>query len=295
MNIKKLFNSFLVITIALLLTGCELSVLQPKGMIAIKEINIMIISAALMLVVVIPVILMTIIFSWRYRETNLSARYSPDWSHNVILEIIWWSIPCCIIAILATITWISSHELDPFKPLASSQQQHSLRIQVIALEWKWLFIYPEQNIATVNYVQLPAGVPVNFEITSEGPMNSFIIPQLAGQIYAMAGMQSKLHLIANEVGDYPGFSSNFSGKGFADMKFNTHVSTNDEFDQWVGQIKQVNHHLSKAEYDLLAIPSENFPVTYYSSANLYLFKIATMKSMMPEKEVEALCKQQSWV
>lgn len=292
---KKIIQMLALLCMSLLLGGCKLSVLEPKGMIAAQEIKITLISAALMLLVVIPVIVMTLVFSWRYRENNIKATYAPDWAHSYILEIIWWSIPCVIIAILGTITWYSSHSLDPFRSLTQTSKYRPLTIQVIAMEWKWLFIYPEQNIATVNYLQFPVGVPIRFEITSEGPMNSFLIPQLAGQIYAMAGMQSKLHLIADEIGDYQGFSSNFSGKGFSGMKFVAHVTTQQDFEKWVTAVRQSPFVLDKNKYDQLVIPSENNPAVYYAAVNKYLFNISVMKSMMPAKEVEALCKERSWI
>src|SRR5579885_452134 len=207
MILKKFIQIVLPGSVMFLLSGCELAVLNPKGVIAAQEVKIMLISAALMLIVVLPVIFLALFFSWRYREGNRNAKYAPEWAHSTVLELIWWSIPCAIIAILGIITWHSSHTLDPFRPLNAAGKTQTMTIQAIALEWKWLFIYPEQNIATINYLQIPAGVPVRFEITSEGPMNSLLIPQLAGQVYAMAGMQSRLHLIADEVGDYQGFSS----------------------------------------------------------------------------------------
>lgn len=278
-----------------ILSGCNLTVLNPKGFIAMREYHILIVSVVLMLLVVIPVIAMTLFFSWRYRESNTNAAYKPEWAHSLLIELIVWSIPCAIIAALATITWFSSHELDPFRPIKSISKYQTLKIQVIALNWKWLFIYPEQDIATVNYLQIPVGVPVEFQITSDGVMNSFIIPQLAGQIYAMAGMQSKLNLIADEVGDYQGFSANFSGKGFSGMKFVTHAGTMKEFEEWIATVKQSPLKLGKDEYDQLAIASMNTAVTYYSAANKYLFQISVMKAMMPEKDVLALCKQRSWI
>ena len=295
MTFKKMLQVVIAFSAMCLLSGCNLMVLQPKGMIALKEYHILIISVVLMLLVVIPVIVMALLFSWRYRESNASAVYKPEWAHSVLLEVIWWSIPCAIIATLATITWTSSHELDPFRPIQTVNKYQTLKIQTIALNWKWLFIYPDQNIATVNYVHVPVGVPVEFQLTSDGVMNSFLIPQLAGQIYAMAGMQSKLNLIADEVGDYQGFSSNFSGEGFSGMKFTAHVGTQKEFDTWVASVKQSSLKLGKDEFDQLTRPSQNVPVTYYAEANRYLFQITVMKSMMPEKDVLALCKQRSWV
>src|SRR5579883_866864 len=217
MKIRQVLSTVTCLGFALLLTGCKLTMLEPKGIIATDEKHILLTSALLMLIVVIPVIILTFAFAWRYRESNTKATYSPEWSHSTLLEVICWSVPCLIIVILSVITWQSSHRLDPYKPLAEDSK--TLTIQAISLEWKWLFIYPDQNIATVNYVQFPVGVPVRFLISAEGPMNSFQIPQLAGQIYAMAGMQTKLHLMADEPGDYQGLSTNFTGDGFSDMTF----------------------------------------------------------------------------
>ncbi len=280
---KKNIRIVFLLSVFLFLSGCHFSVLHPKGIISVEEINILLISAALMLIVVIPVIILTIFFSWRYREGNLKATYSPEWAHSTVLEVIWWSIPCLIILILAIITWRSSHSLDPYRPIKQHSQYQPLTIQVIALEWKWLFIYPEQHIATINYVSFPVDVPIRFEITSEGPMNSFLIPQLAGQIYAMAGMKSKLHLIANDIGDYEGFSANFSGKGFSGMKFIAHVSTQKAFEEWVKTVKQTTVTLDKTRYAQLMLPSENDSVTYFSSVDNQLFNTSIMKSMMPMK------------
>lgn len=185
-----------------------------------------------------------------------------------------------IIAILGTITWISTHRLDPYRPLEAGTKK-TIVIQAIALDWKWLFIYPEQHIATVNYIQVPAGVPVLFRITAEGAMNSFQIPQLGGQIYAMAGMQTQLNLIADEPGDYRGLSTNFSGDGFSDMTFTLHAGTQKEFDQWVKKVKRAPEKLTLAGYQRLARPAVNPGVKYYSSATKSLFETIVMKAMMP--------------
>jgi len=249
-----------------------------------------------MLLVVLPVIFMTLWFSWRYRDSNTNIDYQPEWSHSTLLEIIWWTIPCMIVSILAVITWVSCHQLDPFKSLnQTTTKSATLKIRVIALDWKWLFIYPQQNIATVNYLAIPVGTPVEFEITSEGPMNSFVIPQLAGQIYAMAGMRSKLNLIANDLGDYKGFSANFSGNGFSNMQFVTHVATQKEFNDWIETTKHASKSLDRTEYNRLAQASTNEPVMYYRATDKYIFINTVMKKMMPEKDVLALCRERSWV
>lgn len=284
-TVKKITRTLFLIALSSLLAGCELSVLNPKGIIAEKEVHIMLISAALMLIVVIPVVILTLFFSWRYRENNTKANYMPEWAHSTMLEVIWWSIPCIIIAILGAITWTSSHTLDPYRPLSEVGKSKTLTIQAIALEWKWLFIYPEQNIATVNEIQIPVNVPIRFEITSEGPMNSFLIPQLAGQIYAMAGMKTKLHLIANELGMYQGFSANFSGKEFSAMNFPVRVSTQNDFEQWVLNVKKSRCSLDKHKYDQLLVPGVIDQKIYFSEVDKNIFEMSIMKYMMPEKEL----------
>ncbi len=284
---RLLILTMLLLT-TLILSGCKLTLLNPKGMIAADEKTIMITAVVLMLIVVIPVIVLTLIFAWRYRASNIKANYQPEWSHNTLIEIICWTIPCVIIAMLGTITWISSHRLDPFNPL-ENQAEEPIVIQAIALEWKWLFIYPDQHIATVNYLQLPVHTPVKFYITAEGPMNSFQIPALGGQIYAMAGMQAILHLVADQAGDYNGFSSQFSGEGFSDMTFIAHVGTKDEFNQWVTRVQKSQDTLSSAEYQKLVQPSIKHPVKYYSLANRALFENVVMKAMVPLDDAKNLC------
>lgn len=268
---------------ALLLTGCSvehMGVLDPKGTIAVDERLLLFTAVGLMLLVVIPVILLNFIFAWKYRASNTKAKYSPDFAHSTILEIVWWTIPIIIIAILATITWITSHRYDPYRPLDNTKVK-PLVIQVVALNWKWLFIYPEQNIATVNFVQMPENVPVRFFITADAPMNSFQIPQLAGQIYAMPGMQTELNVMGTEDGDYPGFSANYSGVGFSGMTFTARVSSQKDFDEWVKKSQHTKQKLSKDVYEQLAQPSENNPVAYYAPVSPDLFNYVIMKYMMP--------------
>lgn len=183
-----------------LLSGCQGGILDPKGQIAAEQKSLILTATALMLLVVIPVIVMTLVFAWKYRAGNKEAAYEPKWSHSTKIEVVVWLIPCIIIAFLATLTWKSTHKLDPYRPLESDKK--AIQVQVVALNWKWLFIYPEQQIASVNELVFPADTPVSFKITSDAAMNSFFIPQLGGQIYAMAGMQTQLHLIANEPGTY---------------------------------------------------------------------------------------------
>jgi cytochrome o ubiquinol oxidase subunit II len=269
-----------VVLLALLfLQSSDIAVLNPKGMIALKERKLIITVTLLMLIVVIPVYILTFIFAWKYREGNAKAKYDPDWDHNHVAESIWWAIPCGIVLVLAIIAWKSSHELDPFKPLVSSTQP--IKIQVVALQWKWLFIYPEQNIATVNFIQFPEQTPINFEITADAPMNSFWIPQLGGQIYAMPGMRTKLHLIANAVGSFRGSSANLSGRGFSGMKFIAKACSEADFHQWVESMKQSPNLLSLDEYHQLAMPTEDNPVASYVLKEENLFDWIVMRYMMP--------------
>jgi len=267
--------SFLVVFIS----SQNMGVFNPKGIMALAERNLIVTATLLMLVVVVPVFILLAVFAWRYRASNIKAKYTPDWQSNTALEIIWWTIPTIIIITLGTITWKSSHALDPFKPLESNIPP--ITIEVVALDWKWLFIYPEQNIASVNFVQFPKDTPVNFRITADAPMNSFWIPQLAGQIYAMAGMDTRLHVMATEEGEYAGLSANYSGAGFSGMKFVAKASSQEEFDQWVQQVRQSPNTLNFYEYDKLAEKSRDNAVAYYSSVEDGLYGKIIMKYMVP--------------
>jgi cytochrome o ubiquinol oxidase subunit 2 len=261
------------------LQGSDFQVLDARGEIAQKERNLLIVTVLLGLLVVIPVFVMTFVISWRYREGNRNAKYTPDVGGNTVAETIWWVIPCIIIFALALIAWQSSHSLDPSKKLVSSVKP--INIQVIALEWRWLFIYPEQNIATLNYVEFPANTPVNFQITADAPMNSFWIPKLGGQIYAMPGMSTKLSLDAKETGVYRGSSANLSGDGFAGMDFAAKSVSTNEFASWVRKVKSAPSKLTVDQYLQIVKPNkENTAVNYSSSAG-HLYDKVVMKYMMP--------------
>ncbi len=262
----------------------SIAVLEPAGMIAKKERELIITASLLMLIVVIPVLILTLVFAWRYREGREKAKFTPDWEHNSIAECCWWGIPLAIIAILAVITWKSSHELNPFKPLKTEKKP--LSIQAVALQWKWLFIYPEEGIATMNFVQFPAQTPINFEITADAPMNSFWIPELGGQIYAMPAMRTKIHLIADKMGMFRGASANISGKGFAGMIFTAKASSEEEFGQWVSQVKREGTTLDFNNYEQLAVPSEDAPVSFYTLADRQLFDRIIMKYSPPPEDKE---------
>ncbi|KJZ55206.1 ubiquinol oxidase subunit II [Pseudomonas fluorescens] len=259
----------------LLLSGCNMTLLDPKGQVGLDERNLIITATLLMLLVVVPVIVMTFLFAWKYRASNTDAVYTPKWSHSTKIEIAVWAVPVLIIIALGYVTYKSTHALDPYKPLESDVKP--ITIEVVALDWKWMFIYPEQGIATVNKIVFPAHTPINFKITSDSVMNSFFIPALGGQIYAMAGMQTKLHLIANQNAEMDGISANYSGAGFTGMKFKAIATSQEDFDAWVSEVKKAPKQLEKAEYEALSKPSQNNPVELYSSVTPNLFQIIVDK------------------
>jgi cytochrome o ubiquinol oxidase subunit II len=256
-------------SLMVLLSGCNLTVLDPKGSVGVAEKSLIATSTWAMLIVVVPVILLTLAFAWRYRASSDSAEYRPTWAHSTAIEVVVWLVPSLIILFLAVLTWKSTHELDPYRPLDSKVKP--INVEVVALDWKWLFIYPDLGIATVNQVAFPVGTPVNFRITSDSVMNSFFIPQLGGQIYAMAGMQTQLHLVANQAGDYAGESANFSGQGFSDMKFRAIATSPDQFNAWVAKVRASSAQLDMDHYHTISQPSEKQPVAYFSTVDPKLF------------------------
>lgn len=253
------------------LPSVNLPVLFPEGWVGREERNLILFALALSLIVILPVFTMLFWFAWRYRESNHKGhkKYSPDWDGSRLYETIWWLIPAALILILSVVTWTSSHRLDPYKPLASDKK--TLNVQVVALRWKWLFIYPDQQIATVNYLQIPQRTPVKFTITSDGPMNSFWVPQLGGQVYAMSGMSSNLYLEADKVGQYFGTSANISGPGFADMRFKVASSSEADFKKWAASVGRTGQPLTVDGFEKLALPSYGYPATYFKlpGSNLY--------------------------
>ncbi|MFJ2332569.1 ubiquinol oxidase subunit II [Pseudomonas helleri] len=277
----------------LLLGGCNWTLLDPVGQVGIEERNLIITATLLMLLVVVPVILMTLIFAWKYRASNKNATYAPKWSHSTKIEVVIWTVPILIIIALGVITYKSTHALDPYRPLESDVKP--VTIQVVALDWKWVFIYPEQGIATVNKIVFPANTPVNFRITSDSVMNSFFIPGLGGQIYAMAGMTTQLHLIANKNAEMDGISANYSGAGFTGMKFKAIATSEEDFNAWVAEVKASPKQLDNAEYAALEKPSENNPVELYSTVtpNLFQLIIDKYEGMNPGKFVKHEKKEES--
>ena len=283
---KKLGKIVLSIIVVCMIIGLaanlihtgNVDVLNPKGIIADQQRNLLVFTVMLSLLVVIPVFTLLAIISWKYRAGNTKAVYRPDWGNNKWLELAWWGIPCIIIFILSVVTWTSSHELDPYRALQSDKKP--VNVQVVALQWKWLFIYPDYNIASVNELRIPNQIPINFTITSDAPMNSFWIPSLGGQIYAMSGMSTKLHLMADKEGTYKGSSANISGEGFAKMKFATIASSQSDFDAWVKKAQISATSLNQSSYDELAKPKAG-AVTYYSLSTPNLYDTIVMKYMMP--------------
>ncbi len=273
-----------------LLGGCSSVILSPAGDVALRERNLIIASTALMLLIIVPVIVATVVFAWRYRATNTAAAYAPDWHHSTQLEVLIWTAPLLIIVALGALTWMGAHLLDPFRPLdrldanrAVAADTKPLVVDVVAMDWKWLFFYPDQGVATVNDLTLPVDVPVNFRITSATVMNSFFIPALAGQIYAMAGMETKLSVVVNKPGAFNGLSSHYSGTGFSHMNFGVHGKSQQEFDQWLAMVKSKGAGLDEKAYANLEKPSEEVPATYFSSFKPGLFKAIVNMCTTPGK------------
>jgi cytochrome o ubiquinol oxidase subunit II len=260
----------------------HIAILFPKGIIALEERNLLFIIQALMLIVIIPVYVLTFIFSWKYRANNPEATYDPDLVDNKLAEYIWWGIPLIMTLIIAALTWVKTHELDPYKPIVSANKP--MTIQVVALQWKWLFIYPEEKIASLNFMQIPVHTPIHFEITADAPMNSFWIPHLGGQIYAMPKMKTELNLIADQAGDFRGSSANLSGEGFAGMHFITRASSEEDFVHWKESAKQSEKALDFTLYETIAAPSQDAPAELYQLKDENLFNQIMMKYMHPKEK-----------
>jgi cytochrome o ubiquinol oxidase subunit 2 len=251
------------------LGGCSQGVLDPKGPIAAAERQILSNSLGIMLAIVIPTILATLGVAWWYRSSNKRARYLPSFDYSGRLEMLVWSIPAMTVLLVGGVAWVGSHDLDPRKLMSSTAKP--VRVQVVSLDWKWLFIYPDQGIATVNQLTIPVGTPVSFELTSSGVMNSFFVPQLGSQIYTMAGMVTRLQLRADHPGTYRGLSAQFSGDGFADMRFNVVAVPAEKFAQWMDATGKTGAVLDAQAYAELAKPSSAVaPFTYRAVApNLF--------------------------
>ena len=255
-----------------LLSGCNLVVLNPSGDIAAQQGDLIVYATVLMLIVILPVMGLTVFFAFKYQKDKTNSAYEPDWDHSVSLEIIVWAVPLAIIICLAGLTWVATHRLEPYddlkrisaeKPIDPSIEP--LEIQVVALDWKWLFIYPEQGIATVNEVAVIVDRPVEFKLTSNTVMNAFYIPEMAGMIYTMAGMQTELNAVLNYPGTFEGFSANYSGNGFSGMRFDVLSSDGASFDAWVKKVRADGTELNREAFVELEEPSKNNPVAYFDS------------------------------
>ena len=260
----------LVLIGAAALGACSQGVLDPQGPIASAQRLLLINSTAIMLVVVVPVIIATLVFAWWYRSSNTRASRSMDESYEGRLEFVVWSIPALTVILLGGVIWIGSHQLDPRAPIPG--ESHPLRVDVVSLDWKWLFIYPDQGVAAVNQLVIPAGAPVAFRLTSATVMNSFFVPQLGSQIYAMGGMTTHLNLLADKPGEYQGFSANFSGDGFSEMRFVVKSVPAADFNAWLEQVRGTGSALDQAGYAELAKPSKAVPPITYRSVEPKLFE-----------------------
>ncbi len=256
------------------------AVFDPKGPIAAAEWNLIKTAVFLMLIIVVPTLIAFFTVARKYRAGNPNAEYDPDRAHSPWKELILWVLPAIIVAILATITWGATHALDPYKPIASDVKP--IKIQVVALRWKWLFLYPEQGIATLNFFEFPAGTPLAFQLTADNaPMNSFWVPELGGQRYAMEGMTTQTHFMADGPGEFRGGAAEINGEGFADMKFTAKSVAAADFDAWVASVKKTSPPLDDAAYEKLAEPSQDLPEAAYSSISNDLYNSIVMKYMMP--------------
>jgi cytochrome o ubiquinol oxidase subunit 2 len=282
MRLLNYLRGPLLLAGASVLAGCsKLVVLNPAGDVAAQQGQLVVIATVLMLLIIVPVIFLIFLFAWRYRQNGVHTQteYDPEWHHSTKLELIIWAAPLVIIIALGALTWISTHQLDPYRPLDRiaagkpiPQGVKPLEVQVVSLDWKWLFILPEQGIATVNELAAPVDRPIHFKLTSSKTMNAFYVPDLAGMIYTMPGMQTELNAVINKEGVFKGMSSHYSGSGFAGMTFKFHGLSDKDFDQWVNNAKTTGQPMTRDAYIALSKPSERNPVERFSSIEDGLYK-----------------------
>jgi cytochrome o ubiquinol oxidase subunit 2 len=260
------------------LHGQNVALFNPKGMIAQEQLNLILLTFGILMLIAVPTLTILYFTAWKYRESNTKATHDPDAKHGKVFNAAIWLIPGVFAVALALIMWPATHKLAPQKSIAADAKP--ITIQVVSMRWKWLFIYPEQKIATVNFVQIPVNTPVRFEMTADdSPMSSFWIPNLSGMLYTMTGHSNRLNLIADTVGDYPGRSGEINGAGFSEMQFTTRASSVDDFDEWVNEVRAYNNVLDTAEYDRLLKPSEKNPAAFYSAAEGDLYGTVLKKYM----------------
>lgn len=277
--IVRLMRSTWLAGVLLLLEGCDAALLSPAGLVGKAERTILLDSVAIMLAIVIPTILATLAFAWWFRASNTHAHRLPAWSYSGRIELIVWSIPALVVLFLGGIAWTGSHELDPAQPLVSTTPP--LELEVISLDWKWLFIYPQQGIASVNRLVVPAAVPLHLRITSASVFNVFFVPRLGSEIYSMYGMTTQLNLQADQPGVYPGLSAHFSGDGFSDMSFDVHAVTNEQFAQWSSSTRGRGPQLDDETYRGLLQQSQNLQPYTYGSVQPGLFMRITRQELPP--------------
>jgi cytochrome o ubiquinol oxidase subunit II len=280
------YGSLAVVLIGVaILGGCSEGVLDPKGPIAAADRQILLNSLGIMLAIVIPVIVATLGVAFWFRASNERARYRPNFEYSGRLELLVWSIPAMTVFLVGGVAWVGAHDVSPSKPIVSTVKP--LRIQVASLDWKWLFIYPDQGVASVNRLTIPVGTPISLELTSSGVMNSFFVPQLGSQIYTMSGMVTRLHLQADQPGTYRGFSAQFSGEGFADMHFDADAVTSEKFTQWLDGVRGAGPELNAKTYADLVKPSTAVAPFTYRSVEPGLFDKITVSEMQSD---DAMCR-----
>jgi cytochrome o ubiquinol oxidase subunit 2 len=279
----------------LLLGGCNLVLLNPSGDVAHQQSDIMITTTIIIALIIVPVLVAIAVVAWRYRASNRQARYDAEWDHSPQLELVVWAVPLLIIIAVGAVSWIGTHKTDPYRALdriASGQPVAAdvkpLEVDVVSLRWKWLFLYPQYGVATVNELAAPVDRPIRFKLTADAMMDSFFVPALAGQVYTMPGMQTILHGVINKPGEYRGFSANYSGSGFTDMRFTFHGLTTQDFDAWVGKVRAAGGDLDRAAYDQLRQPSRNAPVHSYARVDADLYTRILNRCVDPGHE----CKSQ---
>ncbi|WP_374293744.1 ubiquinol oxidase subunit II [Sphingomonas sp.] len=279
-SLRRAAPPLLALPLLAMLGGCDAVVMNPAGDVAVQQRDLVLISTGLMLLIIIPVMILTCLFAWKYRAANRDADYDPHFDHSTPLELVIWAAPLLIIICLGAVTWTSTHLLDPYRPIERTapgkkvaQGVRPLEVQVVSMDWKWLFIYPEQGIATVNQLALPVDRPVRFRLTGTGVMNAFYVPTMAGMIYTMPGMETALHAVINKPGTFDGFSSHYSGAGFSDMNFKVYAMQDGAFDQWVAGVKGGQGSLSRATFVQLEKPSEKVPPMRFAAVAPGLFDL----------------------
>jgi cytochrome o ubiquinol oxidase subunit II len=265
--------ALILVVVCGILASCRQGVLDPRGPVGHSQRIILFDATTIMLAVIVPVIVLTLVFAWWFRAGNRRAAYWPDWKYSGRIELITWSIPTLVIVFLGGIAWIGSHALDPFKPLDSPHTP--VEVEVISLDWRWLFIYPEHGVASVNRLTVPTGVPIHFRLTSTSVMNSFFIPQLGSQIYTMPGMMTQLNLQADEAGSYKGLSAQFSGPGFSDMHFTLVATSSQNYQQWIEQTRAQGGVLDRTRFAELSKPSHASESLSFARVDPELFELVS--------------------